>query len=198
MTTRNVVTDEQLGALARRQNDLFRRVREGTLPAEPVLRGLQGLIEGKFDRAPQGLRHLIDCDAPPHIPHGWDVEEHRKGGLILFDPAKTILYLDEDQKNSRIVIYGNVLRRLIADKPVMNACVLDHLLANTDLIPEEWKQDENGDTPHIYFWGTVYRGYGGHLYVRCLSWEDGRWHCRSYSLEQPWTVRCLAAIMAGS
>lgn len=48
MTTR-VVTDEQLGQLARKQHDLFRRVREGSIPVEAANRGLQALIEGRFD-----------------------------------------------------------------------------------------------------------------------------------------------------
>lgn len=47
MTT-HVVADEQLGQLARKQNDLFRRVREGSLPTGQVLDGLQRLIEGRF------------------------------------------------------------------------------------------------------------------------------------------------------
>lgn len=45
MTSRDV-TDEQLGQLSRKQHDLFRRVREGTLPIDDVLKGLQTLIEG--------------------------------------------------------------------------------------------------------------------------------------------------------
>ena len=42
------VTDEILGKLARQQNDLFRRVREGTLDSNVVSAGLQQIIEGKF------------------------------------------------------------------------------------------------------------------------------------------------------
>ncbi len=46
--TERIVTDEHLGQLARRQNDLFRRVREGTLPVADVLGALQRVIEGDF------------------------------------------------------------------------------------------------------------------------------------------------------
>lgn len=38
-------TDEQLGRLARRQNEVFRRVREGSLPADFALSELQRIIE---------------------------------------------------------------------------------------------------------------------------------------------------------
>jgi hypothetical protein len=45
MTSRDV-SDEQLGQLARRYHDLFRRVREGSVPIDVALKGLQALIEG--------------------------------------------------------------------------------------------------------------------------------------------------------
>ena len=45
MTT---VADETLGKLARQQNDLFRRVREGSLDPERVFAGVQAIIEGNF------------------------------------------------------------------------------------------------------------------------------------------------------
>lgn len=44
MTSKDV-SDEQLGRLARRQQDLFRRVREGSIPIDTALKGLQNLIE---------------------------------------------------------------------------------------------------------------------------------------------------------
>lgn len=51
MTTR-VVTDDKLGVLARRQNELFRRVQQGTLPVDEILQELQQLIEGKLSILP--------------------------------------------------------------------------------------------------------------------------------------------------
>lgn len=44
------VTDEQLGKISRQMNDLFRRVREGSLDVHQVSEGLQGVIEGKYPR----------------------------------------------------------------------------------------------------------------------------------------------------
>jgi hypothetical protein len=40
---------------------------------------------------------------------------------------------------------------------------------NSHLIPEEWKGK------YVFFWGTIYRGSGDNLYVRCLCWGGGRW-----------------------
>ncbi len=174
MTT-NVVTDEQLGILARRQNDLFRRVREGTLPVERVLGGLQSLIEGAFDAIPAGPGRLIDCDAAPYIPNGWSVESHTKGGQIEFDPSKITLYFSKRQKNGKTIV-GHDLRKELKGKPVLNACVLDHLLANTHLIPDSWKKNEKGETLYHFFWDTVYRDSNGSLCVRSLYWRGDGWN----------------------
>ena len=117
---------------------------------------------------------IIDCDADPFVPEGWTVEEHKQGGQLTFDPSQVEFYLDDGQKGGKY-IEGNKLRQRLADKPVLNANVLDYLLANPDLIPEEWKTDESGNTRYIFFWGTVYRSSNGDLCVRCLYWDDGGW-----------------------
>lgn len=194
MTT-PVVTDEKLGAVARRQNDLFRRVREGTLPADAVLRALQDVIEGNFDAIPAGSRRIIDYDVTPYIPDGWKIEEHKKGGEIEFDASRITLHLDEGQKDGRTIV-GNELRKRLADKPVLNACVLDHLLANTNLIPEAWKTNEDGSTRYTFFWGTIYRDEDGDLCVRCLYWGDGQWYWCSNWLDREWDAEDPAAILA--
>ncbi len=47
------VTDEELGKISRQWNDLFRRVRDGSLDVYMVSEGLQGVIEGRY---PHGMR----------------------------------------------------------------------------------------------------------------------------------------------
>jgi hypothetical protein len=42
------ITNEERGALDKRLDDLKRRLREGTLPFQPVMDSLQQIIEGKF------------------------------------------------------------------------------------------------------------------------------------------------------
>jgi hypothetical protein len=195
MTT-NVVADEQLGAFARRQNDLFRRVRDGSLPIERVMHALQQIIEGNFDGLPQtGLNRLIDADAQPYIPDGWAIEEHQKGGEIEFDPKKVEFYLSPNQTGDQSV-NGKKLREELKGKKVLNACVLDHLMANTNLIPESWKQDGDGNTRYIYFWGTVYRVSDGDLCVRYLCWDGGQWSWRCYALADDWRSQRPAAVSA--
>jgi len=112
--------------------------------------------------------HVIDCDANPYVPNNWKVEEHIKGGELRWNPDEVELYLCDKQKGG--TIEGNELRKLLKGKPVLNANVLDYLLANPQLIPEEWKDKA------VFFWGTIYRGLHGLVFVRYLFWSGDRWY----------------------
>jgi hypothetical protein len=135
--------------------------------------------------------HIIDCDADPFVPDGWSVEEHRKGGVFKWDKEaqKDALYLSEGQQNGKR-IKGNELRKALAGKPMLNANVLDYLLANPHLIPEEWKGKA------VFFWGTIYRHRDGRLCVRCLYWYGGRWHWDAGWLDRGWRGNDPAAVPA--
>ncbi len=112
--------------------------------------------------------HLVDLDANPFIPDGWKIEEHQKGGALKWNASQVSLYLSEPQKRGRS-IEGNKLRNTLKGDPVLNANVLDYLLAHPDLIPEDWKGK------YVFFWGTIYRDSGGNLCVRFLCWSGGGW-----------------------
>jgi hypothetical protein len=137
------------------------------------------------------VKHVIDCDVDPLVPSAWKwkMESHEKGGELEWDPTKIKLYLDEGQKNGKTII-GSELQKKLADKPVLNANVLDYLLANPHLIPEEWK------SKYIFFWGTVYRNPDGRLYVRYLGWFGDRWLWYSYWLGLGWGSCHSAALRA--
>ena len=111
---------------------------------------------------------IIDCDKDPFCPEGWTVEEHKKGGKLEWNPKNISLYLSENQRNG--LIKGNELHKELKDKPILNANVLDYLLAHPELIPEEWKGK------YVFFWGTIYRDSVSDLDVRCLCWGGGRWY----------------------
>jgi hypothetical protein len=115
--------------------------------------------------------HLIDLDADPFIPGGWSVPEgcHQKGGKFKWGSAKVKLYLSPNQKGGQF-IEGNKLREELKSQPVYNANLLDYLLKNPYLIPEEWKSQ------CVSFWGTIYRHSDGRLYVRCVGWGGGGWY----------------------
>jgi len=136
------------------------------------------------------IKHIIDCDANPFLPQGWRVKEHRKGGQLEWDPTKVALYLSEIQKNEPFIV-GNKLRKELKGKPVLNACVLDYLLAHPELIPEEWRGN-------VYFWGTIYRHENGVLCVRDLCWVGERWCWHCGWLVDGWSVSRPAALLASS
>jgi len=123
-----------------------------------VLGGMSEIVE---------VKHVIDLDADPMVPENWSVEEHIKGGQLRWNPDEVNLYLCDEQKGGSI--QGKKLRKKLKDNPVLNANVLDYLLANPQLIPEEWKDKA------IFFWGTVYRSSDGSLFVRYLGWGGGGW-----------------------
>lgn len=150
--------------------------------------------EGNFGAIPQPAeRRRIDGDAI-YVPEGWSVVEHRKYDQIEFDPKRVAFHLDPAQKAGRIA--GNDLRKKLANEPVLNANVLDHLLANTNLIPEDWKFDEQGRERCIFFWGTIYRDSAGNLYVRYLYWYDGQWRERYRWIDLGFDDQLPAALSA--
>lgn len=130
------------------------------------------------------LRAVIDTNINPRLPFaGATIEKHARVGKVTIekradglyiDGKKVGLYLSERQLNGQ-TIKGYELRTELDDKPVLSASILDFLMAHPEFIPEDWKQDENGNIIFIYFWATIYR-YFGRFRVRCLYWDDGAWH----------------------
>jgi len=137
------------------------------------------------------VKHIIDCDADPFIPDSWKVEEHIKGGQFEWKPNKVGLYLSEKQKDGNSV-EGNKLRKELKGKSVLNANVLDYLLANPQLIPKEWKSKA------VFFWGTIYRRSDGNLYVRDLLWCGDRWNWSYSWLGNHWHDYNPAAVSASN
>lgn len=129
---------------------------------------------------------IIDCDVAPFCPEGWEVVEHRQGGRFEWDPAKIGLYLAEKQKKG--TIQGHRLRKILADRPVLNANILDYLLGKPHLTPKKWEGED------VFFWGTIYRRFGDGLYVRCLHRAGKRWISDNDWLGSCWSGRDPAAV----
>lgn len=145
----------------------------------------------------------IDGDLNPRIPSGFyltgEGTEHRKMGKVTLEKradgklyangVEVVSYLSPKQKDGRY-IQGHKLRKELKDKQVLNACILDALLANPQLIPDEWK------TGYTYFWGTIFRDAGGSLYVEYLYWNGGRWYWICDWLDYGWSDDSPAASLA--
>lgn len=105
--------------------------------------------------------YLIDCNQTPFIPDGLFIVEHRKFGVFKLNPSYTKLDLSRKKKNMSIM--GTDMRKHLSKKWVMNANILDFVIENPDLVPENWKNKI------IYFWGTIYGTSNGDLHVACLD-----------------------------
>lgn len=162
-------------------NAEVKKLCEGDFLAK-ILPVVRGLAEVKV------VKHIINCDADPFLPKGWKKEKHHQGGQLEWDPAKVKLYMSKKQRDG--VIKGDELRQELENKPVLNACVLDYLLANPHLIPEEWKGKA------VFFWGTIYRSSGGFLCVRYLYWDVSRWSWYYNWLDDDWNSGNPAALLA--
>lgn len=149
------------------------------------LPGIRDVVNGRAEIVVR--RHVIDCDAAPFVPDGWKVEEHIKGGEFEWNPEAISLYLSDKQQGSGWV-EGNKLRKELTGMPVLNANVLDYLLAHPNLIPDEWKGK------YVFFWGTIYRRSDGSLYVRYLNWYGVSWDRDSRWLDFDWYAHDPAAV----
>jgi len=147
------------------------------------------------------LKHVVnlagDCMPESWKSSGWAIEKHSGDGTFELDPSRFQLHFSPNQNDGKVIV-GNKLRKELEKNkvPVLNACVLDYLIAHPEIIPEDWKVDEKGNTRHIYFWGTVYRRAGGSLCVRCLCWRCGVWDWDYGCLGSGWYVQDPAAILA--
>jgi len=116
--------------------------------------------------------HIIDLDREPHTPFGYMIESHRKGGKFEWDPDNVQLFLTKTQKFCQdrgiIHLFRDLSEELSNYDSVFNATLLDYLLANPFLIPQDWKLLKDGKPQIIFFRGTIYRTPSGKLCTRCL------------------------------
>lgn len=146
----------------------------------------------------QIVKHLINLLVAPFPKewkesNGWAIDEHDTGaGELEWDPSKVNLHLSKEQSDGKSMT-GHALRKELKDKkiPVLNACVLEFLLAHPFLIPESWKT-----AGAIFFWGTIYRGPDGRLFVRYLCWLGGAWDWRGRWLDVVLDGQVPAAVLA--
>lgn len=130
---------------------------------EKFLRGELVVVE------PVRENNVVDLDADPFCPNGWKAVEHLKAGKFSWNPTKVKLFFGEGQSTSGPVAARD-LRRQAAPKRPFNANLLDWLLAHQEHIPEGWKS-----LPAVFFWGTIYRGASGGLFVRFLHRDAEQW-----------------------
>ena len=118
--------------------------------------------------------HLIDTTTQPQIPswatasreHNtslgtieWNKEKFKEGGLRYMSEFSTI---------------DKILKKIREEKvPVLNATVLDYLLAHQDQIPENWKSTKSHSPRQIYFWGTLFTD-GRTSFVQYIQFREDK------------------------
>lgn len=118
---------------------------------------------------------------------GRTIARHVGKGVLELDPSKlrlhTPLSFRDPQPFNALKVYKELKKERI---PVLNACVLDYLLAHPELIPESWKQNENFSVRYIYFMDTFYQRLDNSIGVRFLYWRGGIWGCGLRFINEDW------------
>ena len=151
-------------------------------------------LEAVLQRATEGdFGHIVNLDANPLTPNGWSINPKDQIKSVVRSPLNLSkvqigLHLSEEQKGGAVL--GHDLKKALEGKPVMSAVLLDYYLAHPELIPESWKGKA------VFFWGTIYRGSYGDLYVRCLFWNGGGWYWFYYWLVDGFGGQDPSAVLA--
>jgi hypothetical protein len=142
-------------------------------------------LEGAILQMRIPIKYTVDLSAPPRLPFdGAEVVKHEGTGKVsielrsddnlYIDGKKVELYLSKRQIGDKR-IEGYELRKELEDgtQVLLNSNVLDYLYDHSELFPEHWKKNEQGETLYIFFWGSIFRDpSNGHLCVRDLCWSD--------------------------
>ena len=180
-------------------NQVLNLILQKKMPAEHLQKILESgllsdLLDGNIDevnraefRRVLGFGDLIDLDANPFVPYGWEVRSHQKGGQFTWSPDKVRLHLSSSQRGKGR-IDGDDLQKELEKERVMNANLLDYLLKNPDIIPESWKKDDEGNMLLSFFWGTIYCGpaNANHRCVRYLCFRGDAWSWGQAYLIDDW------------
>jgi hypothetical protein len=108
------ITDEEIGKIQRKTNELVRRVSEGTITFDDVITGMQDIIEGKFRRLKLDFNHgkkwygvdgviYIKLISDGATGEEW-IKRLEKRGIQLTQAAKDLL-LSDNFKPTTGVIY---------------------------------------------------------------------------------------------
>lgn len=154
------------------------------------------------------LQAEIDTNIDPRLPlKGVTIEKHHRQGKVVIvkrvdglyvNGQKVILYRSSRQLHGKTIV-SYKLRTELGGQTVQSASILDFLFANSQYIPEEWKErDENGNIVYVYFWDTIYRDADGNNFVRYLCWDDSQWYEGCGWLGGRWNSNDFAAVLEGN
>jgi len=158
----------------------------------------------------QIVKHVLNMalDAMPKVwkdQGGWNIPAEDQiatainGGVhdVAEIVKQVVFHLSPSQKDGKVAKGHNLHTEFkTSGLAFLNGVLLDYLIEHPELIPESWKFDENGKTRYIFFWGSIYRGSDGRLYVRYLCWSGGEWDWGYGWLGDDWRGLSPAAVLA--
>jgi len=171
MTAKRAVADDVLGRIARVQADLFRRVREGTLDPGYVVRGLQMLVEGRFEDIAQPLRFDKRSE-------GWRLIEDSNVPTEEISRLVIVPFLKRDESCSAEFM----LRQATQMGANLGQRQAEYLLEHKDEIPQPWRNFTLVFPKTRWLFSTT-----GDLYVPFLFWPNEQGWCLSFKrLDTDW------------
>ena len=168
MTTERIVTDEQVAKLAKRQWELFRRVKEGTLDVDKICLSLQKLIESDrlsfnivvdYERSLSEMIKAGKYDWPnndiaaDHFPIKGKDKGKQEKNVVLF-------HFDKTMSSEQVIVE--------MDKEGFLPAKIEDNLALGEIQPELQKQFP------IVALGSIWRDAVALPRVSCLYWDGTR------------------------
>ena len=131
-------------------------------------------------------KKFLAVDAQPTYFIGWSVLEHKQSDWTGFNPKQVNLYQSPRQQNGGLS--GLDLQKELARALILNGNVLDYLLSQPRIIPEEW------ECKKIFFAGTVYQNCHGDYFIRYLIGCRHNWFWGYQNLEDKISADSYVAI----
>ncbi len=138
--------------------------------------------------------HYVDLSTNPFVPEGYSVKEHVTGKSKWLLNGNMQLFLSPSQRSEGARgVKGDIIKRELEGKNLLNVNVLDYLLKNPWLIPESWKGK------CVVFWGTTYTVMGivglKNTCVRFLFYDDSskKWQWSSFFVSDKFKAHYFAA-----
>lgn len=112
---------------------------------------------------------MLSCNEQPDIPHGWEVVSHDTT-LQRVWLEDIVLYTPSVLSDHELVLLRDIEAELEEQEAnLLNATVLDKLLAKPEMIPADWMGFR------VLFLGTKFLGANGHEAIRFLLYDDYGW-----------------------
>lgn len=118
-----------------------------------------------------------------------------KDGVLYRDGKKVVL------DGAKAHGFGRTVLKAIRHKEVLHPnethALVEAWYQNLRLIPDCWKQDEDGKVLVIYFWaaGFIGTGSGGNKGVWHIIWDHNRWRIGWSWVNAPWGAMDHCAIV---